>query len=295
MKISADQVQTEEVLTWQGIHLLNFSQSSCSQKVRILLSEKGVDYNSREIDLTKAEHVTSWFLGINSRGVVPVLVHDGDVHIESNDILRYIDKTFPSKGFSWIPAGDENQKLIDKLLQLEDDLHDDLRVVTMGFLVPHKAAKKTDAELEAYARNGTDDSYRAKQIAWWRAFGEHGITNTQAEEAVVNFHHAFSDMNEIVKDQDWLLGDSPTVLDIAWFITLHRVISAGFPMENYPTLLRLYQCMKARPSFQKEIKKGPVFIRTVGPVYWFFRRLKGTTLKAVYDTVRPSLDALQKT
>lgn len=290
MKLSADQVQTKEVLDWKGVHLLNFSQSSCSQKVRILLSEKGVDYHSHEIDLTKAEHIRPWFLGINSRGVVPVLVHDGDVYVESNDILRYIDKTFHSTGFSWIPDGDENQKLVDKLLQLEDDLHDDLRVVTMGFLVPHKAAKKTDAELEAYAQNGLDDPYRAKQIAWWRAFGEHGITTTQAEEAVVNFHHAFSELNAIVKDRNWLLGDNPTVLDIAWFITLHRVISAGFPLGNYPALNCLYKRMKARPSFHKEIKKGPVFIQVMGVVYRFFRRLKGTSLKAVYQLLGGRVD-----
>ena len=97
-------------------------------------------------------------------------------------------------------------------------------------------------------------------------------------------------MNAIVKDRNWLLGDNPTVLDIAWFITLHRVISAGFPMGNYPALNCLYKRMKARPSFHKEIKKGPVFTQVVGVVYRFFRRLKGSSLKAVYQLLGGRVD-----
>ena len=47
MLLDPAQVQTKEVLGWEGLHLLNFSQSSCSQKVRILLREKGLPYRSR--------------------------------------------------------------------------------------------------------------------------------------------------------------------------------------------------------------------------------------------------------
>jgi glutathione S-transferase len=41
------------------------------------------------------ENLTDHFLGINPRGLVPVLVHDGDVYIECNDILTYLESAFP--------------------------------------------------------------------------------------------------------------------------------------------------------------------------------------------------------
>ena len=47
------------------------------------------------VDLLTNENFRPWFLGINPRGLVPVLVHDGAVHIESNDIIQYLEKTFP--------------------------------------------------------------------------------------------------------------------------------------------------------------------------------------------------------
>ncbi|MEM9730892.1 MAG: glutathione S-transferase N-terminal domain-containing protein, partial [Myxococcota bacterium] len=84
MRLPDPQVTTAEVKGWQGVHLLHFRSSSCSQKVRAFLAEKQLRYESRHVNLPRNEHVTPWFLGINPRGVVPVLVHDGVVHIESN-------------------------------------------------------------------------------------------------------------------------------------------------------------------------------------------------------------------
>ena len=45
-----------------------------------------------------------WFLGINPRGLVPVLVHDGAVHIESNDIIQYLDKKYTRLQNSFRPT-----------------------------------------------------------------------------------------------------------------------------------------------------------------------------------------------
>ena len=55
--------------------------------MRIFLALKGVDWESHEIDLMTNENLSDYYLGINPRGLLPSIVHDGDVHIESNDIL----------------------------------------------------------------------------------------------------------------------------------------------------------------------------------------------------------------
>jgi glutathione S-transferase len=88
-------IKTREVLNWKGVHLIHYITSSCSQKVRIFLNLKGIKWESHTIDLLASENVEPWFLGINPRGLVPVLVHDGAIHIESNDIIEYLEKTFP--------------------------------------------------------------------------------------------------------------------------------------------------------------------------------------------------------
>ena len=88
VKLVRSDILTTEVLDWKGVHLFHFPSSSCSQKTRIFLTEKGVEWEPHPINLMTHENFTDWYLGINPRGLVPALVHDGDVHIESNDIMR---------------------------------------------------------------------------------------------------------------------------------------------------------------------------------------------------------------
>ena len=99
-----DDIRTKEVLEWRGINLLHFSGSSCSQKTRIFLNLKGIDWISHPVNLAAGENYSDWFLGINPRGLVPVLVDDGDVHIESNDIIQYLEKKFPLPALSALPC-----------------------------------------------------------------------------------------------------------------------------------------------------------------------------------------------
>ncbi|MEM7437292.1 MAG: glutathione S-transferase N-terminal domain-containing protein, partial [Myxococcota bacterium] len=103
MQLPDQQVTTDEVKSWKGLHLLHFQGSSCSQKVRTFLGAKGLEYVSHHVNILRDENATPWFVGINPRGVVPVLVHDGVVHIESNDIMAYLD-TLPSSVPSFFPA-----------------------------------------------------------------------------------------------------------------------------------------------------------------------------------------------
>jgi len=69
--------------------------STCSQKVRLALAEKGLDYDSRIIELSRQEHLEDWYLAINPNGVVPSLVHNGRPVVDSSVICEYLDDVFP--------------------------------------------------------------------------------------------------------------------------------------------------------------------------------------------------------
>lgn len=277
MRLETDIIRTKEVLSWQGLHLLNFAQSSCSQKVRILLGEKGLAYKSHEIDLKKLEHTTPWFLGLNPRGVVPVLVHDGDIHIESNDILTYLEAAFPSAQ-SWVPETRGERHEARKLMDLEALLHDHLRVITMGFLAPRRLMAKSEAELKAYKANGPDNDYRNQQIAWWRDFGEHGVSQAETLLAIEAFDEAFDILNAHLEERDYLVANRPTLADISWFISVHRLTIAGYPISRYERLEDWYSVLLSRPAFSTEIAKAPFSMRIAGPLYRLSRRLRGTDL-----------------
>ncbi|MFZ0424978.1 MAG: glutathione S-transferase family protein [Xanthobacteraceae bacterium] len=253
-------IETREVLGWKGIHVLHFMGSSCSQKLRIFLNLKGIPWQSHPIDLHGNENFTPWFLGINPRGLVPVLVHDGAVHIESNDIIEYLEKTFPEPKL--IPDGHENE--VAALLKHEDDLHLDLRTLSFRFVFAPPGPPKPEQSLKRYAANGSGTVRGAKdrekeiQIEFWERAAREGFPDERARASAQKFRAAFAALDQRLAQHAYLMGDAVSVLDIAWFIYANRLSLAGYPLARlHPRLAVWAEKLAMRPEFAKEIAMPP--------------------------------------
>ena len=82
------------------LELYHNNISVCAQKVRIVLAEKDVPWTNHHLSLARGEHLTPEFKALNPRGVVPVLVHDGNTIVESSVICAYLDEVFPNPSLS---------------------------------------------------------------------------------------------------------------------------------------------------------------------------------------------------
>ena len=249
-------IKTREVLDWKGVHVLHFMGSSCSQKLRIFLNLKGIPWESHPVDLPGNENFRPWFLGINPRGLVPVLVHDGAVHIESNDIITYLEKTFPTPKL--VPAGHEDE--VAALLKHEDDLHLDLRTLSFRFVFAPPGPPKPAEALKSYAANGSGtvqgavDRDKQVQIEFWERAAKEGFTDERARASAQKFRAEFDAMDKTLAQQPYLMGDTLSVLDIAWLIYAHRLSLAGYPFERlHPHVFAWKEKLSARPEFAKEI------------------------------------------
>ncbi len=250
-------IKTREVLDWQGVHILHFMGSSCSQKLRVFLNLKGIPWQSHPIDLFTNENFQPWFLGINPRGLVPVLVLDGAVHIESNDIIAYLEKTFPAPKL--IPAGHENQ--VAALLKHEDDLHLDLRTLSFRFVFAPPGPPKPAEALKSYAANGSGtvqgaiDRDKQIQIEFWERAAKEGFTDERARASARKFRAEFDALDKQLAQHPYLIGDDLSVLDIAWLIYAYRLSLAGYPFERlHPHVFAWKERLVARPEFAKEIE-----------------------------------------
>ncbi|MGD0142316.1 MAG: glutathione S-transferase family protein [Rhizomicrobium sp.] len=249
-------IKTREVLGWKGVHVLHFMGSSCSQKLRIFLNLKGIPWQSHPIDLMANENMQPWFLGINPRGLVPVLVDDGAVHIESNDIIQYLEKRFPAPKL--IPAGHENE--VAALLKHEDDLHLDLRTLSFRFVFAPPGPPKPAAALVSYATSGAGtvgglrDREKDIQIEFWQRAAKEGFTDDRSRASARKFRAEFETLDKRLAQQPYLMGEDLTVLDIAWFIYEHRLSLAGYPFERlHPHVHAWAEKFRARPEFAKEV------------------------------------------
>ena len=77
------------------LELYHHGSSVCAAKVRFTISEKGLEWKSHYLDILKGEHFNPEYLKLNPKAVVPTLVHDGNVLVESTVICEYLDDEFP--------------------------------------------------------------------------------------------------------------------------------------------------------------------------------------------------------
>jgi len=260
VQLSNDDILTREVLDWTGLHLFHFRFSSCSIKTRIFLNLRGASWQSHPIDLRGNENYDDWFLGLNPRGLVPVLVADGAVHIESNDIITYLDQILP--GTPLIPAGREAE--MAEKLRLEDDLHLDLRTVSFRFNRPPGSTFKSRELLDKYRTGGSgtvqgkQDPHRERELAFFEMASEAGIPIEAAQRSLGIFRHEFAALDATLAQSPFLMGETLSVLDIAWWVYVNRLVSLGYPLAaRHPALSAWYDGLCARPEFSREIFRSP--------------------------------------
>jgi glutathione S-transferase len=260
VQLTESDIRTREVLGWKGLHVFHFPLSSCSQKLRIFLNLKGMRWQSHVVDLAASENVTPWFLGVNPRGLVPVLVHDGAVHIESNDIIAYLEERFPSPPL--VPNA--RAEATAAALRREDQLHFDLRALTFRFVFAPPVPPKSADDLQRYATAGSGtvggvrDAGLTQQIDFWRRYAESGVTDEAARASAGRFRAAFDELERRLAGQPYLMGEALSVVDIAWFIYVNRLALAGYPVARlHPRLQAWFAGLRERREFSGEIALAP--------------------------------------
>ena len=83
-----------------AIELYNAPQSTCSQKVRLTLTEKELSFKEHRLKLFRGDQLEPEYLKLNPNGAVPTLIHDGTPIIDSSVIMEYLDDVFPSPRLS---------------------------------------------------------------------------------------------------------------------------------------------------------------------------------------------------
>jgi glutathione S-transferase len=260
VQLADGDIATREVLGWKGLHLFHFMGSSCSQKTRIFLNLKGIPWESHMLNISVSENYSAHYLGINPRGLVPTLIIDGEVHIESNDIMTLLEERFPEPKL--IPAGFEAE--MDKLLHHEDDLHLDVRTITFRFTQPRGKAPRSPEALADYRAGGTgtvlgiEDANKKREIDFWERIARDGITDEAIQVSAGKFRAALGDLDASLSSSAYLLGDDLSVLDIAWFIYTNRLKLCGYPVARlHPRVETWFQGLYARDEFRREIPMDP--------------------------------------
>lgn len=224
----------------------------CAAKVRVTLAEKGIPWKGKRLDLQKGDQFDPEYLKLNPNGVVPTLVHDGNVLTESTVINEYLDEAFPEKPLR--PASAFMRGRMHLWTKREDSIHDAINTMTTVIVFRPDLLKKTPAEQAARIDNIPDPARRAK----FRELMETGLESKTVYDALIRYARFFRDMENALANGPWLLGDSFTLADsglISFFYRLELMQLAGIWTENFPRVSAWFERCKARPSFDEAIKR----------------------------------------
>ncbi|MDE0111175.1 MAG: glutathione S-transferase family protein [Albidovulum sp.] len=232
----------------EGIHLYHGHISNCSMRVRMTLVEKGLPWTSHHLDLKKKENISDEYFGINPNGLVPTLIDDGVVHIESNDIIAYLDEAYPDPPLRAV--GSEEEML--EWLRLAASIHVPAVKPYVYATMIQKKVKKTAEEQKKYdelQQNEELKKFHSKH-AGESAFGEEDVA-----KALGILEECFAKLENALEDRDCIMGDRFTLADISW-LPLHFVlIGCGYPFERYPNILRWAGALGSKESYKEGILK----------------------------------------
>jgi maleylacetoacetate isomerase len=104
--------------------LYSYWRSSAAYRVRIALNLKGLAFQSIPVNLVKhgGEQLGETYRAINPQGLVPVLLHEGNVLTQSMAICEYLDECFSN--YPLLPADSTGRAQVRSLaLQIACDIH----------------------------------------------------------------------------------------------------------------------------------------------------------------------------
>ena len=217
---------------------------------------------------------------INPKGLVPVLVDDGRVEIESNDILMYLEDKFPENPL--VPDSDTTE--IGTLLKEEDDLHEDIRNIAYRYMFGG-LGKKDPNELDAFEKykssNSELDYLKLKEVKFYKSFRENGITDEAVKNSLNNFCKCYDKYESLLNKQKYLMGNLLSMLDLAWFIYTYRLYVSGFPFKDrYPKISEWFLDLYSRKEFFKEVN-DPLPLKLIRLYAKTSTSLSGKSIKAL--------------
>jgi len=216
-----------------------------SFKVRVVLAEKDLQWTARRVDLLKFEQLQPEYLCLNPNGVVPTLVHDGKVVLESSVICQYLDEAFPEPAL--MPLESYARAQARTWLKFFDEVaHPAIRQASFELLYRPHLALTPPAELETRLAHHPDQK-RAQRFR----DAARGLPDLAAiREAVLVFRRIFARMEAALERNEWLAGPHYSLADVGMAPFVERIENLGMAdlSEQYPRVRKWSAAVMARPA-----------------------------------------------
>jgi len=233
------------------LELYTHPMSPCAQKVRIVLAEKDLSWTKHHVNLQEKENLLPQYLALNPLGVVPTLVHEGRVVIESSIICEYLDETFPAPALT--PADTwERSRMRFWMKHVDNKLHPSCGTLQWPMVMREALMQKSEEERNAILEKIPEKPRRERQ----KRLVQFGLDAPDVVDAVRTYRKTISDMEEVLSNQSWVAGDTFSLADICiapYFQTLHQFSWTALFDRDCPRVADWYHRCRERDSYQAAV------------------------------------------
>lgn len=168
-------------------------------KPAFMLLQRGLPFRWVEVDVVAAQTRTPAYLALNPNGRVPLLqLPDGRLLAESNAILLHLGESTP-----WLPRDPYQRAKVYEWLFFEQYTHEP-GIATVRFWV-------------AYLHKGEE----------WR---------DKIDAAMAKGYAALGVMERQLAQTPYLVGDTPTLADVALYAYTHVAGEGGYRFDDHPAV-----------------------------------------------------------
>jgi glutathione S-transferase len=246
--------------------------SSCSQKVRLALAEKRLDFASHEVDLIGGGQHAPDYVKLNPNHVVPTLIHDGRVLIESSLIDEYLEEAFPEPPLAPANAADRHAMRL-WVKRIDEKVHPAAGVITFAIGPRAMLLQQPEAVREANLAAIPDPARRQAR----RNVIEHGVQAPEFAGAIGRFVALLDDMEAALSPGGWLSGAGFGLADasaLPYVLRLeHLAMAPLLAASARPRVADWLARVKARPAYEVAVSAwlaAPVLelFRQQGEAVW---------------------------
>jgi glutathione S-transferase len=234
------------------IELYHHGSSVCAAKVRFALGEKGLTWQGHYLDILRGDQFAARYLRLNPKAVVPTLVHDGRVVVESTVINEYIDDVFPDPPLK--PSAPEARAAMRMWTKaVDEDLHPACAEVTFSSCHRHIISRLPPQDYQAFLSSTPSHSVTPR----WHQRKKEIVTLGFEAPGLGDKYRLYDDylgkMEQALADRRWLAGDTFSLADISVAPYVNRLDMLGMSAlweASRPRVTDWFTRIKARPTFK---------------------------------------------
>jgi len=192
---------------------------------------------------------------LNPKAVVPTLVHDGKVILESTVIAEYLDEAFPDPPLK--PADLARRAAMRVWTKAVDEqLHPACAELTFASCHRHIIGRLSPEKFAEFLESTPPISVTANWHARKKEIVRQGMAAPGVAKTFRLYDGYLQKMEDTLQDQTWLAGDSYSLADIGLAPYVNRLDMLGMSdmwIGSRPRLTDWFERIKSRPSFKPSL------------------------------------------